>query len=144
MFNTLFNKGSMPIAERWLSFTAARHTAIANNIANKETPQYLTKDLSEADFRKAMDRAMRERDKRRIPIFQLERARGIEPMPMGGIRFAYEESGDKTHLNHVENNVDIDIEMGKLLRNARMHNLMASILQHQFSLLREAISERVG
>ena len=38
------------------------------------------------------------------------------------------------------NNVDLEIEMAKMVRNSSLHSLAATLLAHQFTLLREAIS----
>jgi flagellar basal-body rod protein FlgB len=38
------------------------------------------------------------------------------------------------------NNVDLEVEMSKMVRNNASHSLAASLLAHQFTLLREAIS----
>lgn len=38
------------------------------------------------------------------------------------------------------NNVDLEVEMSKMVRNSALHSTAASLLAHQFTLLREAIS----
>lgn len=38
------------------------------------------------------------------------------------------------------NNVDLEIEMAKMVRNSALHSTAATLLAHQFTLLREAIS----
>ena len=54
------------------------------------------------------------------------------------------EAKDTGILKHIENNVDLEIEMGKMVKNSAMHSLATNLLAHQFNLLREAISERVN
>lgn len=143
MFNTIFSKGSIPILEQELYFTARRHDAIANNVANAETPRYKTMDAPVEDFKTAMKRAIDERDRRRIPVFRFEGYRGVKPAPGGGLAVEYEEAEEAGILRHIENNVDIDLEMGKMVKNAMRHNFVAQLLAHQFDLVREAIAERV-
>jgi len=41
------------------------------------------------------------------------------------------------------NNVDLEIEMAKMVRNNALHGTAAALLAHQYSLLREAISGHV-
>jgi flagellar basal body rod protein FlgB len=38
------------------------------------------------------------------------------------------------------NNVDLEIEMAKMVRNSALHSTVAALLAQQFTLLREAIS----
>jgi flagellar basal body rod protein FlgB len=38
------------------------------------------------------------------------------------------------------NNVDLEIEMAKMVRNSALHSTAAALLAQQFTLLREAIS----
>ncbi len=144
MFNTLFSKGSLPLAEQWLYFTARRHEAIANNIANAVTPGYKAIDAPKADFEQAMERAIQARDARRVPIFSFEGFRSVKPRPGGGMSLEFQEPKESAMLRHTENNVDAEVEMGKLLTNAQRHNMVASIMTQQFNMLRTAISERIG
>lgn len=128
---TMFDRGTLPVLEEWFHFAAARHRAIANNIANVETPFYKTLDVPEDRFRKAMDRALEEQ--KRSPVGAFER-------PALSLEFVEGEGGI---LRHSENNVDIDVEMGKLVKNASLHNLLTSLLTQQYEMLREAIMEKV-
>lgn len=143
MLNTIFSKGSLPVLEQVLYFTARRHDAIAGNIANVETPKYRAIDAPVEDFQEAMDRAIAARDERRIPVFRFEGYGDVKPRPGGGMIVDYIEAPETGILRHIENNVDIDMEMGKLVKNAMLHNLVANIMAQQFHLLQEAIAERV-
>ncbi|MHC4608282.1 MAG: flagellar basal body rod protein FlgB [Planctomycetota bacterium] len=151
MYQTIFNKGSLPVAEQVLYFSAMRHDAIVNNIANAETPRYKAMDAPVEDFDKAMAKALRERDARRIPVFHFTGHGDIRPDTGGGTmmrygspeRVGYFEDRGAGILRHIETNVDMDMEMSKLVKNAMRHNLAARVMAQQFSLLREAIAERV-
>lgn len=140
--NTLFNKGSIPILEQMVYFTTQRHKASAANIANAETPQYKAVDVPEADFQAALEEAIAERDRRPVPVFEFTGDGGIRPKAGGGLEIELiEKIGG--FLKHDENNVDIDLEMAGMLKNAKRHNLATTILGQQFTLLRSAISERI-
>ena len=67
--NTLFSKGSVPVAEHILYFTRKRQDAIASNVANAETPFYKALDAPEADFRDALETALEERGDYQVPLF---------------------------------------------------------------------------
>ena len=154
MFNTIFSKGSIPVAEQILHFTAARHEAIANNIANVDTPLYKMVDAPEDDFRAALSQAIKERDQRWVPVMNFEGNRRIHPKPGGGgLDVTYVErpragalgpyENGSGYLRHDESNVDIDMEIVRMVRNTQLHNTMASILTNQFDVIHTAIRERV-
>ena len=141
----MFNKGALPFAENWLHFTAARHKAIANNIANVETPFYRAMDAPEEAFKKIMGQALDKQKSSPVGAFQMGRRNGIVPR-LGGldIKFMERPGNEGGLLSHIENNVDIDLEFAQMVKNSGTHNTLASIIAHQFSLMREAISERVA
>jgi flagellar basal-body rod protein FlgB len=133
MLDRMFDRGSLPALEALVHFSTARHQAIANNLANVETVGYRAMDVSEERFEEALARAFERQRQSPVGTFELE----------GGFRFPLVESKDSGILRHLENNVDLDLELGKMVKNAGLHNLAASLLSHQFTMLRTAISERV-
>jgi flagellar basal-body rod protein FlgB len=134
MVESMFDRGSLPAIERWLHYTVARHRAIANNIANVETPFYKTQDVPTEPFEKTMIRAFEDQARSRTGRF------AIGPADFRTVEADLENSGI---LRHSENNVDIDVEMAKMIQNGGLHNLLANLLTQQFDLLRESISEKV-
>jgi flagellar basal-body rod protein FlgB len=132
---TIFDRGSLPVLEAMVHFTGARHKAIANNIANAETPGYRAIDLPVAGFKRALARAIREQRDSRIGVFD---RKVLDAAPLRYV--ATRETGA---LKENGNNVDLEIEMGRMARNGMLHNLSAALLAHQFGQLREAIGERV-
>ena len=142
MLSTMFNRGSVPALEAMMQYTSARHKAIANNIANVETVGYKAMDVDVAGFEKALARAFDERRETPAGVFEFPSSRNIRSTP-DGLQLRTIESKETGILKHLENNVDLDIEMGKLVKNGGLHNLAASLLSHQFTMMREAIGERV-
>jgi flagellar basal-body rod protein FlgB len=142
MLSTMFNRGSVPALEALMHYSSARHKTIANNIANVETVGYKAMDVPVMDFQKALARAFEDRRGSPTGVFEMPATRGVQPAS-DGLRFRLVESRETGILKHIENNVDLDIEMGKLVKNGELHNLAASLLSHQFTMMREAISERV-
>lgn len=114
MGEMIFDGGSLPALEAILRFTAARHKAIASNIANADTPGYRAVDLPAGEFRRALDQALAG-----------HRAE---------LRLRPEESSDA---------VTLETELAKMVKNGTLHNLAATLLAQQFHLLREAVGERV-
>lgn len=153
MFNTIFSKGSIPIAEQVLHFTVARHEAIANNIANADTPGYKMVDAPEADFRDTLNKAIQERDGRWVPVLLFEGNHRIKPKAGGGLETTFVEPTRADHyrhmengggyLRHDENNFDVETQVSLMIRNTQLHNTMAQILTHQFDSIHTAIRERV-
>ncbi len=146
MFNTMFDRGSLPALENWIHFTDARHAVIADNIANIETPGYKTKGVPEGEFRKLMLQAFGAQKQSPLGIFELGRRPGVSPKPGGGLAVKSLEADVRRSgiLRHSENNVDMDLEFGKLVENGMLHSTLTSLLSQQFELLREAIRERVS
>lgn len=114
-----------------LDLTWRRNQAITSNIANAETPQYRASELNFAG--------------------ELERAFGVD-------------KGDvtKTHAKHMDlsengssyfsadysgatkpdgNNVDIDLQMGKLAYNSGAYTSAARLLRKQLGIIKLAIRE---
>ena len=114
MLDRLFAGGSLSTLEGMLTYASARQKLIATNIANVETVGYRTRDLGVPDFRGALD---------------------------GMLRSA--PAADAGPLKPNGNNVDLEIEMAKMVRNSALHSTAASLLAQQFALLREAIAGHV-
>ena len=143
MLSTMFNRGSLPALEALMQFTSARHKAIANNVANVETVGYKAMDVPVAGFEKALAQAFDEQRRSPTGVFEMVPGRGVQPTA-DGLRFRLVDSKETGILRHIENNVDLDVEMGKMVKNGGLHNLAATLLSHQFQMMHEAISGRVG
>lgn len=124
MLDRLFSSGSLPALEALLGFASERQRAIAGNIANVETVGYRTRDLSESGFRQ-----------------ELARVFGGHGLTPEALRAG--PAADAGGLKSNGNNVDLEIEMAKMVRNNALHGTAAALLAHQYSLLREAISGHV-
>jgi flagellar basal-body rod protein FlgB len=145
MYQTMFNKGMVATLEPAVYFTAARHRAIVNNIANVSTPGYQMLDAPVEEFREAFQRALEARDERRVPVFDFQGSDRIVPRSGGGLAVTPREFPREAGiLKHDENNLFLEREMAKLARNAGLHNTLLELLNHQFGMLERAIRERVG
>jgi|SRR6185295_4342380 len=114
MLNRLFAGGSLPALEAMLTFASARQKLIATNIANVDTAGYRTRDLATPDFSGVLARTLRD-----------------GPAADAGI------------LKPNGNNVDLEVEMSKMVRNSALHSTAASLLAQQFAMLREAVAGHV-
>ncbi len=116
------------------------HSAIANNIANVNTPNFRRADVS---FKEALaateptggdpdELALATTSDRHIPIG------GAAPRP-----FAITTTvADEQQMRVDGSNVDVDQEMAKLSLNSAYAQTMGQMLQNQYARLRQAIQER--
>jgi flagellar basal-body rod protein FlgB len=142
MIDRMFGSGSLPALEAMMSFSSARQKVIAANIANVDTVGYKAKDVPVADFEKALAKAFERQKTSPSGAWTLERQGGVRPAG-SGVEARALPARDAGILKHIENNVDLELEMAKMVKNHGMHTLAASLLAHQFSVLREAVGERV-
>ncbi len=128
----MFERGSVPALEAMLRFASARHRVIAANVAHAETAGYRARDLRVDAFREALARAFEGARRSPTGVFEAPRL-DLSPVP----------AADAGPLKENGNNVDLDTEMGRMVRNATVHQTAASLLAHQFAMMREAVAERV-
>lgn len=115
----------------------ARNTAIANNIANAETPGYKRIDVSfEAALAQAVksDRSRLSRSETSVSTFG--RASAVDDF-MPGVR-----SVTTTTMRVDGSNVDPDDEMAQLSANALAHQTVVSLLDKRLAQFRTAIMGR--
>lgn len=136
MIGSLLNSSSIPVLQEVLSFTEARHTVLAGNVANVHTPGYRSRDLSVGSFQEAL--------KKSIAAEKLDDyvspGRGMSPRQeaQGEAKAAMQ-----TLLYHDDTNIDIERQVTEISKNQFMHNMAVSIMTSQFKLLETSISERV-
>ncbi len=117
----------------------ARNTALANNIANAETPGYKRADVSfEAALAEAVasDRAKLNRGTGVLTSFGSQRANATGEVGPS-VR-----SVDTTTMRVDGSNVDPDDEMAQLSSNSLAHQTVVSLLDKRFSQFRMAIQGR--
>ena len=117
----------------------AQHAAIANNIANVNTPGYHRQTVSfkdalaqaEGDPSSSGELSMLTNDDRQIGAAGSAQA------------FAPQVETDQTDQMRADgSNVDVDQEMAQLAQNSGYGQTMSQLLQVQFMRLREAITEQ--
>jgi len=141
MLATIFNRGSIPVLEALMRYSTVRHKAISNNVANVDTPGYKALDVSERDFEKALARAFENRRQSPGGVFEMPSV-GRLRQTAHGLDIPIVEAAQTGILRHIENNVDLDLEMGRMVKNSSLHAVASTILTHEFNLLRSSIQER--
>jgi flagellar basal-body rod protein FlgB len=112
--------GQVDVLTRLLDVASLRHQAIAQNIANVNTPGYHRTDVS---FEDAFTRARKE---------------GHDAVALRVEPRLVEPRGEPVRGDG--NNVDIDAEMGRLEKNTLMYKVYAQILASQLASMRAAIA----
>src|SRR5205814_8023256 len=137
MLSGLFNSTTIPALGEVLNFAQARHTVLAGNIANVNTPGYRLRDLSQSEFQQRLKEA--------IAATQ----RSAEPLSPG---LAYSEPGDPMRqvrssleniVYHDDTNIDLEKQVAEMTKKHLLHNFALTVMTDQFQLLQTAISERV-
>ncbi len=116
------------------------HAAIANNIANVNTPNYHRQNVS---FKDALMAAQGEMPDGNDLAMSTNDARQFETPGSTPEAFAPQMQVDTdTQMRPDGSNVDVDVEMARLSQNSGYGQTMAQLLQVQFMRLREAITEQ--
>lgn len=124
--DTLFQKGTLPVLEAGMGFSYQKHTVIANNIANVETPYYKRQTLPEEEFTSTLAEAIKDRKENHPGEFHPEgkldlRYQGNYPRMRV---FDGKESGPE---RHDENTVVIEQEMADMAKNQLKMNAMQQL-----------------
>jgi flagellar basal-body rod protein FlgB len=150
MLSSLFRSSTIPILEKVVSFTEARHGVLAGNIANLDTPGYKTRDLSPALFQERLKAAIEARHDPPTPAYDSDTF-GTSSTYGSSRRSARElkafrkvEESMKSILRHDEADVSMEQQINEIVKNQQQHNLAINIMSAQFRLLRAAVTERVA
>lgn len=141
MYSTLFKSTTIPVLQQVVQFSQARHTVLAGNIANLDTPGYQVRDLSVDEFQSQLQELIQ---KRHAPP-QAESV-GMQMNGLTGRRGQDEAEvvrDPKTILYHDESNVGVEYQVTEMVKNQMQHNVALSIMNNQIQLLQTAISERL-
>ncbi|OKL37144.1 flagellar basal body rod protein FlgB [Domibacillus mangrovi] len=118
---------SITSLERGLNYASMQQKAIANNIANVDTPNYKSQEVSfKQALRKKTDLLQANRTNDRHFVFTYSSDGTI----IAKKNLSYNESG---------NNVDIDQEMSDLAANQIYYNALTDRLSSKFSSLSNVI-----
>lgn len=132
----LFRSTTIPILQEVVGFAQARHTVLAGNIANLDTPGYKLRDLATDEFQVTLREAVAARHR------PAERSLGNDPQPSAA-RLAEVVRHPRTILRHDLDNVGIEHQVSEMVKNQMQHNLALSLMIKQFRVLETAISGRV-
>lgn len=144
MIDGLFQGGALPVLERVVQFTEARHKVLVNNIANLTTPYFKPTDLDPRQFQETLGKAIDDRrnsaSNRGRPI----RWHDTHEVSFNedGLTVSPSPSNDNI-LFHDQNNRDVERIMQHLAENTMAHNTAIELIRNQMETLKTAIRERV-
>jgi len=136
MMNAIFNSSAIPVLQEVIDFTETRHSILAGNIANLDTPGYRIRDLSVETFQDRLKEAI-ETQKNPDPPKSL----GMPSKPDTELRQVRDSL--RHILFHDGSDVGLEHQVTEISKNQGMHNTAIAIMSSQFRLLQTAITERV-
>ena len=137
MLPQLFGSTTIPALGEVLNFTQARHTVLAGNVANVNTPGYRLRDLSETAFQEKLKEALELAQTSARPVSP-GLARSDPNDPMREVRQSLQNI-----VYHDDTNIDLEKQITEINKNQILHNFAQTVMTDQFRLLEAAISERV-
>ncbi len=138
MLSSLFSSTQIPVLEQVVNFSQARHSVLAGNIANLDTPGYRVRDLSPELFQDRLKAAIQA--KNTPPVSSLgdpSRASALRGDPLRDVG-----KNMKSILRHDDGNVGLDQQVTAVTKNQMQHDMAIALLNSQFRLLQSAITER--
>jgi flagellar basal-body rod protein FlgB len=136
MYDNILQHTTIPVLEQLASFSQARHTVLAGNIANMDTPGYQARDLSVDDFQTRLAKAI---EARHQPPLALSPG---DPDATDAPDMAQVAKNSETILRHDGSNVGMEYQVSEMVKNQMQHNLALTIMASQFRVMQAAISER--
>jgi flagellar basal-body rod protein FlgB len=127
MIEALFNQTGYLGAKRMLDTLAARHEALAANVANAETPHYKRMDLAPS-FRAELQNALASHDAARLSTLHPHLAVDASALPQ----------------NRDGNTVNLEHELVELGQNTLQHTVETQIVSAALAKLRLAITGKAS
>jgi flagellar basal-body rod protein FlgB len=136
MIHDLFSS-TIDVLHKTLDLRQQRHTVLASNIANAETPGFIAKDMR---FEEALRAAatppqpvpLRRTHPEHLPL--------LHPTSIDNVQGTLVAT-PSDDVGHDLNTVSIDREMAKLMTNTLHYNASAEILSRAFDQLKRTVSE---
>ena len=139
MIRDLFSS-TLDVLHKTLDLRQQRHTVLASNIANAETPGFIAKDVRFEEALRAAATPPQPSSSPPLMRTHPEHLPLIHPTSIGNVQgtLVVTPSDD---VGHDLNTVSIDQEMAKLATNTLHYNASAEILSRAFDQLKRTVSE---
>lgn len=150
IIDQLDTAGALPVLDKAMRFAGARHTLIAHNIANLETPNFVPQDVDPKAFQARLAEAIDSRRAGNSGVrggrhgeLDLGSTREVETLADGSLRLD-PRTGSGNILFHDRNNRDLERTMQDLVENASAFRVASDLFRNRTTILRDAMAERVG
>ncbi len=144
LFADVVGRGTLPVLEKALAFTEARHRVLVENIANADTPGYRTRHLDTAAFQDALGKAVARRREDPSGALTLPPTSEVRTGPTGNLIVTPREEPAENILFHDGTNGKLERQMAMLAENALAHRTYTELLRSRFDSLMSAIRGRTG
>ena len=128
MIEKLFNNDNYAMSKALLDVSAARHEALASNIANVETPGYKRVDVSQT-FVQHLQKLFKSGDK-------------TDKLNLTGVQTPVEADTTARSTRADGNNVELDTELLNMGSNEMQYEVMTDFVSQNLSRLKTAITGR--
>ncbi len=137
MFDSWLSNSTLPALEQTAAFTQRRHQLLAGNLANLDTPDYQTRDLSVSEFQSQLHAATDPSQAQKTTYIP---GQGQQPVSR---QQAIEKVRDvgKQILYHDGSDVSLEQQVTEIAKNQSMHNTAIALMRSQFQTLQVAIRE---
>lgn len=143
-FQDVVNSGTLPVLEKALAFTEARHRVLTENVANIDTPGYRTKHLDPAKFQDALTKALSRRREDPSGAFELPGTSEFRTDAAGRLVVTPSEEPPDNILFHDGTNPRLEQQMASIAENTMMHQVLTELLKGRFDSLKQAIKGQGG
>ncbi len=145
--------------EETIAFAERRHAVLAGNIANMDTPDYQTRDLSVEQFQKSLKDMMKAQKAPRdlqsqslSPGLLSPGLLGLDPevqltdSPTISIQQAVENVRDASSqiVYHDGSDGNLETQVSQIAKNQSMHSMAVALLKSQYKNLQMAIAGTVN
>jgi flagellar basal-body rod protein FlgB len=130
LFDTTFQA-----IEKKLDLSMRRHAVLSSNIANNETPNFIARDLS---FSNEIAKALGSQNNEEL---LKTNSKHIDVTSLSGEHIYLDNS---MAVGADGNNVDLDIQMGKISANSRSYSGALNLLTVKLKMLKSAAVGRAG
>jgi flagellar basal-body rod protein FlgB len=149
MLPSMLSNGVSSALEETIAFAERRHSILAGNLANMDTPGYKTRDLSVSDFQESLQQML---VAERAPPSPLSPGEAVPHSPggKGSPSIAREQAIQEVRdastqiLYHDGSNDNLETQITEIAKNQTMHSTAIAILKSQYRTLQMAISGNVS
>lgn len=143
MIDSLLSNSIIRMLEQTMSFTEQRHQVLAEDIANADTPGFVQRDLSVADFQKSLREAVKRNRESLNSSFEPDSTDSVAFAPGGSQVWTSPQEKPVGVPFHDRGVRSMEYLMSEMADNALAHNIAAQLLRGRYDSLARAISMKV-